>query len=253
MAKQYFGIQVFGTREEMAEFLTGESLKIARSAIARTGRFSFALSGGATPGDFYRKLSAASDAFPWDGTHIFLADERFVPLSDGDSNLGMIKSLLLDKIRLPRENVHSIAVDVTSPSEAAGLYERELKSFFGLSGHELPRFDLICLGIGEDGHTASLFPGSPEAEVPLLPAKVRLAVSVVREHIRHARISLTFPVINNAENVIFIVAGKNKAAIIKRVAGDRDQGFPAARVEPSDGRLLFVLDSEAASMLDKES
>jgi 6-phosphogluconolactonase len=251
MAKPGFSILIFSTRDEMADFLVREWQEAAEWAIARKGFFSAALSGGSTPGNFYRSLAALQGSFQWDKTHIFIADERFVPINDKDSNFGMINSLLLSKVDLPKENIHAIMTDAPSASEAAQRYEQEMKRFFGLSRNEIPGFDLICLGIGEDGHTASLFPGAPEAEVPLAPEKIRLAISVEHENIKYARISLTLPIINNAKHVIFIVAGKGKASIIKRVAVNRDQGFPAARVEPSIGRLLFVLDTEAASMLDK--
>jgi 6-phosphogluconolactonase len=251
MAGSGFSIRIFDSRDDMADFVVRQWQETGEHAIAHRGFFAAALSGGATPEDFYRRLASLKNDFPWDRTHIFLADERFVPFSDKDSNFGMMNSLFLGRVELPEENIHAIMTDASSPSAAAELYEKELKRFFKLQGKELPMFDFIGLGIGEDGHTASLFPGSPEAGVPLVPEKIRLAVSVEREHIKYARISLTFPVINNSDNVVFIVAGKNKATIVKRVVADRDQGFPAARVEPSGGRLLFVLDSEAASMLDK--
>ncbi|HTZ18548.1 MAG TPA: 6-phosphogluconolactonase [Dissulfurispiraceae bacterium] len=246
-----FSIHILSTMDEMVDFLVRKWQDTAESAIARAGIFTAALSGGSTPSEFYRRLAILKGDMPWEKTHIFPADERFVPLTDTDSNIGMMKSLFLKEVNLPEENIHAVMTDAASPSEAAECYEQELKRFFALSDAELPRFDLICLGIGEDGHTASLFPGASEAEVPLMPGNVRLAVPVEHDLVKHSRISLTLPVINNAETVIVIVAGKHKATIVKRVVGDRDQGFPAGRVEPSRGRLLFVLDTEAASILDK--
>ncbi len=245
-----FGISIFKTSDEMSDFLVAKWRETAEGAIVRRGFFSVALSGGKTPADFYRRL-AVKELLPWQKTHIFMADERFVPFSDKDSNFGMLYSFLLDKVNLPKQNIHAVATDLSSPSDAARRYEHDMKLFFGLSGHGLPVFDLICLGLGEDGHTASLFPGAAEAEVPLMPEKIRLAIPVEHEYVKHARVSLTLPVINNASNVLFIVAGRNKATIVKRVVADRDQGFPAARVEPSHGSLMFLLDEEAASMLDK--
>ena len=250
MAGSGLGIHIFGRSGEMTAFLVQRWLETAKEAIKRKGVFSAALSGGATPSGFYRGLAILKGDAVWDDTHIFPVDERFVPRADKDSNIGMMDSLFLKHVDLAAENVHPVMADAPSPSVAADLYEQELRRFFGLSGTELPQFDLICLGIGEDGHTASLFPGVPEAEAPMVFEKVRLAVSVVHGNVKHARISLTLPVISNARNVIFIVAGRNKAAIVKRVVGDRDQGFPASRVELTNGRLIFVLDSEAASMLD---
>jgi 6-phosphogluconolactonase len=243
-------ICIFDDRREMTEFLVQRWSQIALECIGRKGLFVAALSGGATPADFYRALCSTRDALPWDKTHIFLVDERCVPFSDSDSNYGMIRSLLIEALKLPEGNIHAIKADGLSPLKAAEAYEAELKHFFDLMGEEAPVFDFIGLGIGADGHTASLFQGSPEAEEPLVPEKKRLAVAVRRDSIKHLRISLTLTVINKAKNVVFIVTGKNKAAIVKRVAEERDQGFPASRVDPSNGTLTFVLDSEAASMLN---
>ena len=242
-------IHIFDDRREMTEFLVQRWNQIALECIGRKGLFVAALSGGTTPADFYRALASARDALPWDKTHIFLVDERCVPFSDDDSNYGMIRSLLIEGLKMPEGNIHAIKTDGLSPAKAAEAYEAELKDFFSLKGEEVPVFDFIGLGIGADGHTASLFPGSSEAEEPLVPAKKKLAVAVRRDDIKHPRISLTLTVINNAANVVFIVTGKNKAAIVKRVAEERDQGFPASRVEPLNGTLTFVLDSAAASML----
>jgi 6-phosphogluconolactonase len=233
----------------MIEFLLRRWRQIALECIDRKGLFVTALSGGTTPADFYRALASAREALPWDKTHIFLVDERCVPFSNDDSNYGIIRSLLIEGLKIPEGNIHAIKADGLSPAKAAEAYEAELKDFFSLKGKEVPVFDFIGLGIGADGHTASLFPGSPEAEEPLVPEEKRLAVAVRRDDIKHTRISLTLMVINNAANVVFIVTGKNKAAIVKRVAEERDQGFPASRVEPLHGTLTFVLDSDAASML----
>jgi 6-phosphogluconolactonase len=165
----------------------------------------------------------------------------------------MIKSLFLSKVKIPQDNIHAIITDGLSPSKAAVRYEEELKRFFRLSRNELPVFDLIGLGIGPDGHTASLFPDAPGNQSSEVREKIRLAVSVEHDNVMYTRISLTFPVINNAANVIFVIAGDSKAAIVKRVIRDGDLGFPAARVDPSDGTLLFVLDSEAASLISKKN
>ncbi len=244
-------IHVFDDSREMNEFLVQRWSQIALECIGRKGSFVAALSGGVTPADFYSSLAFTRDTLPWDKTHIFLVDERCVPFSDSDSNYGMIRSHLIDDLKMPEGNIHAVKADGPSSAKAAEEYETELKDFFGLRGWEVPVFDFICLGIGADGHTASLFPGSPEAEEPLVPEKKRLAVAVRRDDIKHPRISLTLTVINNAANVVFIVTGKSKATIVKRVAEERDQGFPAARVEPLNGTLTFVLDSDAASMLNK--
>jgi 6-phosphogluconolactonase len=244
-------IQIFDDKEGMTSFLLNKWSEMGLESIARKGSFTAALSGGTTPLEFYRALAAKSRTFPWARTHIFLADERFVPFSDRDSNYGMLNDLLLSHVGIPATNIHAVRTDLSSLSEAADQYGIEMRRFFGLHGNEVPEFDFIGLGIGGDGHTASLFPGSPEAEVPLVPEKKRLAVALIREGVKHPRISLTLTVINNAKSVVFIVTGRDKAAIVKRVAEERDPGFPASRVAPYNGTLTFVLDSEAASMLNR--
>lgn len=242
-------IHIFDDKQEMTAFLVQRWSQIAGESIKSKGSFAAALSGGMTPADFYRALAAERDTLPWDKTHIFLVDERCVPFDHSDSNYGMIRSLLIGKLKMPEGNIHPIRTGMPSTMAAAKACEEELRRFFGLRGTDVPVFDFIGLGIGTDGHTASLFPGSPEAEEPMVPEKKRLAVDVIRDDLKHPRVSITLTVINNSKNVVFIVTGKSKAAIVKRVAEERDQGFPAARVEPSSGTLTFVLDSEAASML----
>jgi 6-phosphogluconolactonase len=252
MAKPGSIIHIFNDSNEMMAFLVQKWREIADNAIARKGFFTAALSGGTTPADFYRRLAALNDSLPWDKTHIFFVDERVVPFSNIDSNFGMINALLLSRVKIPGENIHSIIMNKSMPSKAATRYEDELKRFFRLTPNELPVFDLISLGIGPDGHTASLFPGTPESQPPDVGEEIRLAVSVEHEEVRYARISLTLPVINNAANVIFVVTGEGKAEIARRVISERDSGLPAARVEPSEGTLLFVLDSEAASLISEQ-
>jgi 6-phosphogluconolactonase len=236
----------------MTAYLVQKWREIADHAIARTGFFAAALSGGTAPADFYSGLAALKDSFPWDQTHIFLVDERFVPFSDRDSNFGMINSLFLSRVKIPGTNIHAVIINESSPSKAAARYEEELRRFFKLTGTELPVFDLISLGIGLDGHTASLFPEASERHLPESRQKIRLAISGEYDHVRYARISLTLPVINNAANVIFVVTGERKAAIVKRVIEERQVVFPAAMVEPLNGTLMFVLDAEAASLMSKK-
>lgn len=242
-------VHVFREVQDMTAFLVKRWSQIALECVHSKGSFVTALSGGTTPSAFYRTLASTRDTLPWDKTHIFLADERCVAFSNIDSNYGMIRSVLIESLKMSESNIHPVKANTLSPARAAEEYEAELKRFFGFDGNEMPRFDFIGLGIGTDGHTASLFPGYPQFDKLLSPAEKRLAVNVRIDGIKHERISLTLAVINNASNVVFIVTGKNKASIVKRVVEERDQGFPASRVEPADGTLTFVLDSEAASML----
>lgn len=242
MSKHSPCLCVFNYKKEMTAFLVQRWREIAEDAIAQKGFFTAALSGGTSPVEFYRGLAKLKDNFPWDKTHIFLVDEHFVPFSHSDSNYGMMRTLFLHDVKIPEGNIHAIMTDEPSPSKAARRYEDELKRFFGLAEREIPEFDFVSLGIGEDGHTASLFPGGPEVH-----EKVRLAIAVEHRGVQHKRISLTLPVINNAKNVIFIAMGKQKTEILRRVIEDREETLPSSKVEPAEGSLLFVLDSDAAS------
>jgi 6-phosphogluconolactonase len=233
---------VFLKSGDMDDYLLRQWREIAKESIAVKGFFTAALSGGSSPADFYNALAGTKDSFPWNKTHLFLVDERFVPTSDRDSNYRLMTNLFLRKIGIAVQNIHAIDTDAPSCSAAAGRYEIELRNFFGISDNGIPRFDLVLLGMGEDGHTASLFPGGSE-----LMEKSLLAVSVSHSDIKHERISLSLPALNNARNVIFIAKGNRKAAVLRRVILDRDKSLPAANIIPAQGRQMFVLDSEAAS------
>ncbi len=204
--------------------------------------FNVALSGGETPRDFYGRLSGIRNSI-WQKTHIFLVDERFVPFTHSDSNFGMLSKLLLSRVDIPDTNYHPIPAEGASPERAAKEYEKEIRKFFRLSGNEFPEFDLILLGIGEDGHTASLFPGDDS-----LNDDVHLVRSVFRGGEQRYRITLTLPVLNNASNVIFLAMGKKKSHVLGRVLEDVDESLPASRVRPK-GSLTFLLDEQAASGL----
>lgn len=212
---------------------------ISITAIEEKGYFAAALSGGRTPLEFYRRLSAV-EGLPWDKTHIFLVDERFVPPESEDSNYRMLLQTLLSRISILPENIHPISTAENSPELSAEKYEEELRRFFGLSEHGVPEFDLILLGIGEEGHTASLFPAT-EA----LNERERLAVAVRLGEPLHDRITLTFPVINNAGNIFFLVTGKEKREILERLRQGNDPALPASMVNPERGKLIFLTDMGA--------
>ncbi len=240
-------ILIFGDGGLMAGHAAREWAAIAARAAGDRGRFTAALSGGKTPVGLYGKLSGIKD-LPWDKTHIFIVDERFVPFEHEASNYGMIERTLLRHTAIPRENIHPVPTAVDTPREAARRYEEELVSFFGLPhppAGRMPRFDLILLGLGADGHTASLFPGAPALE-----ETSRLAAAVSPSGpAENERITLTFPVINNAENVMILAAGDNKAAAARDVITEKSSPLPAAMVRPEQGRLVFLLDRRAASLL----
>jgi len=237
-------IHVFDHKDEISDFIIRMWNEISRSAIERKGIFSVALSGGKTPIDLYHKLSGVKEMLPWHKTHIFLVDERFVPADHNDSNYRMLKETLLDHLPIPQGNIHPIPTERLTLQASAMAYEEDLKNFFGLSQDQFPEFDLLLLGIGEDGHTASLFPGTPA-----LDDHIHLAAPVPLDEMRHPRITLTLPVINNAKHILFLVIGKNKASVLRKIIDKEDVSLPASMVHPRKGGLIFVIDREVSSQL----
>src|SRR5204863_8511797 len=221
-----------------------EWIRIGGEAIDRSGRFAVALSGGNTPRSLYAELAGAEfrERIFWGRVHFFWGDERAVAADHPDSNYRMAHEALLAKIPVPRENVHRIETE-RGPKGAAAAYEIVLRDFFALGGGSWPRFDLILLGIGDDGHTASLFPGSAT-----LGEDKRLVSATFVEKLKSDRITLTLPVLNQAANVIVLVSGGAKAKAV-REALTADSRLPAARVRPLDGTLLWILDRDAAALL----
>jgi 6-phosphogluconolactonase len=229
----------------MCAYLLVSWQSIFRDAVERRGLFTVALSGGETPRDFYRRLSGIGNPM-WNNTHIFLVDERFVPFTHSESNFGMLNDLLLSGVDIRDKNCHPIPVEESSPERSAKKYEQEIRQFFGLRESELPEFDLILLGIGEDGHTASLFPGDDAVDDAM-----HLAQAVFHGSSRCGRITLTLPVLNNARNVMFLVMGEKKSRVLRKVI-ENDDSLPASRVRPK-GTLTFVVDQQAASGLRPDS
>lgn len=220
-----------------------EFSRCAREAIAARGRFSVALSGGSTPRGVH-SLLAADQNLAWDKIQIFFGDERHVPPTDAESNYRMANETLLSKITIPAQNVHRVAAELDA-DVAASQYERELHNFFPAEHDGWPRFDLIMLGMGPDGHTASLFPGSAA-----LGENSRWVVANWVEKFHTWRITLTFPVLNHAAEIMFLVAGEDKADVLRNVLQPKQQGlYPCQRVQPLDGRLLWVVDKKAVNLL----
>lgn len=236
-------LRVFRTKKALDAFMVEEWAVVCKWAVGHGGRFAVALSGGTTPVSFYERLAASVRDLPWDRTHIFLTDERCVPFDHPDSNYGMIDVNLLRHVPIPAGNIHAVQTRLV-PSAAAAAYETEIRTFFGLKDGEFPAFDLILLGLGEDGHTASLFPGDAAAA-----EKRRFAAAVARAAPDHDRVTLTLPVINRASAVIFLVAGAKKAPILKAVLDGPGSGLPAGLVRPSRGRTVFLADKDAGSLL----
>ncbi len=218
-------------------------VELAAQAIEDRGRFTVALSGGSTPHATYSLLASTEFAprVDWARVQVFWGDERCVPPDHPESDYRMARETLLDHVPLPAGNVHRIRAEL-DPRRAAALYQEELEAVLGTGG----RFDLILLGMGADGHTASLFPGTLALE-----EKTRWVVENYVESLDSWRVTLTRPMLNAARQVTFLVSGAAKAETLARVrAGER---LPAALVHPSPGRLTWMVDSAAAGQLERET
>ncbi|MBW1807467.1 MAG: 6-phosphogluconolactonase [Deltaproteobacteria bacterium] len=220
-----------------AEFITN----LINTTLEDKDFFSLVLSGGNTPRRLYEILAAAplADRVPWSRVHLFWGDERCVAQDHPDSNFKMANELLISKVALPQDNVHRIAVETGPPDEVARAYEQVLKRFFGGGS---PNFDLVLLGMGKDGHTASLF---PKDSVLLEQVKNVAAVYPTAASVAVPRITITFPAINRAACAMFLVSGKDKHAVFKAIIGRADRAgptYPAALVEPREKLIWFVED-----------
>jgi len=219
----------------------------SRNSIATKKQFAVAISGGSTPRRLYALLG--SEAYrhqvDWQHVHFFWADERCVPKDHEASNFRTAFDTFLSKIALPDKNIHRIKGE-EAPDKAARDYEEEIRRFFGES--ERPGFDLVILGVGEDGHTASLFPGSKSLE-----ETVRFAIPVYLGGPQKNRVTLTLPVLNNADQILFLVAGPSKASVLSEILGDgeRKEDLPAGLIRPAHGKITWLIDQEAAGKLGK--
>jgi 6-phosphogluconolactonase len=211
---------------------------LTETALAKQGRFAIALSGGSTPKRLYEILAEPGYAtrFPWDRTQLFWGDERFVPHDDKDSNYNMVEHALLSHVAIPPQNVHPMPT-TGSPADAARTYEQTLQSYYGAETLDAarPLFDVVLLGLGENGHTASLFPGTAALDEALA------WVVAVAANVPQPRLTLTYPAIASSHTVAFLVAGKSKAGVFKRIQqGDRSQ--PATRIT-SSGEIIWFIDA----------
>jgi 6-phosphogluconolactonase len=235
------------TPQDLFQAAAEEVLRAAAHAVAERGRFTIALSGGSTPKSMYTLIAAnAATTLPWDRMFFFFGDERHVPPDDPDSNYRMAKESLLAKVPVPSANIFRIPAENPDADAAAEMYEQTLRKFFALAPGEFPRFDLILLGIGPDGHTASLFP-----ETAALQEKTRLVVANWVEKLNTSRITLTLPVLNHARCVAFLVSGIDKAAALHEILEGNApaEKYPSKLVQPSEGKLIWFVDRAAASEL----
>ena len=223
-------------------------VRIGNETIERNNRFTVALSGGSTPKSLFRTLSGEEFRLriDWTKTFFFFGDERNVAPDSPESNYRMARENLFEPLKIPAENVYRWRAEWQNAEEIALDYEKNLTDFFKT---EMPRFDLILLGIGADGHMASLFP-----ETSALTETQKLAVSNWVKKLDSFRLTLTFPLINNAANIIFLVGGTEKAEMLKTVLeGEFEpQKFPAQNVNPRDGDLFWLIEKDAARLLSAD-
>jgi 6-phosphogluconolactonase len=226
--------------QQAADFVVGQ----ARAAIETRGRFVIALAGGSTPKPVYEHLAAPERAaqIDWGRTHVFFGDERCVLPTDEQSNFGMARDVLLERVPLPQANVHRMLGEA-DPDAAALAYEHELKNLFRA---ERPAIDLVLLGVGGDGHTASLFPGTAA-----IRERQRLVVGQYVDKLGVWRVTFTPPLLDQARAVMFLVQGRSKAAVVREILeGDyRPDVLPSQRVQPVGGNVHWFLDGPAASAL----
>lgn len=258
-------LKILADEDELSRTSAELFARRARAAVSDHGRFTVALAGGSTPRPTYERLAADyREAVPWERTHVFWGDERPVGPDHPDSNYRMAREALLSRVPVPEENVHRMRGE-DPPSEAAEVYEETLREVLAVhhvrpsadsefnsesaetrAGRAFPRFDLILLGMGSDGHTASLFPGSDALE-----ERTKWVTAHYVEELDTHRLTLTLPVINNAARVVFLVAGEGKAETLHRVLEGPyvPEDLPAQYVRSRDGELTWLLDESSASKL----
>ena len=238
-------IRIFITPQALAESLALDLVSQIREAGTDVNPFTIALSGGNTPRLLFSVLAdqyAAS--VTWSNVHFFWVDERCVLPDDPESNFGMTNDVFLSRIDIPHENIHRIRGE-DDPEKEADRYSQEINEFT-IQKNGFPFFNVIFLGLGEDGHTASIFPGNEKLFV-----SDKICVTAVHPSTGQNRITITGGVINNSAEIIFMVTGKNKAGIVNNIIGrgDNKKQFPASYVKPAEGRVLWYLDEEAALLV----
>jgi 6-phosphogluconolactonase len=239
-------IRILKNEKELGKAAAREFLDTAAQTINRQGLFTVALSGGEGPRELFRNLALAGTKLEWEKVNFFWSDERLVPPQDARSNYGAAKKAFLDKLAVPESSVHRVKGEEPNPEQAALDYAHQLKVFFNTPEGEFPRFDLVLLGLGLDGHTASLFPASPA-----LQEAEQVAVTAFCQDKKEWRVTLTPPVLNRAARVMFLAHGAEKAdVLLETLRGEyRPELYPAQLIRPKSKELLWLLDEAAAASL----
>ena len=239
---------VFSNTEELAEYFAALFGKRCGEMLEKKENIFIALSGGTTPNYYLNKLADPqfSQNINWGRIHIFFVDERMVPPMDPGSNYRMIKEVLLNKISIPEENIHRIKGEIV-PQLEVQRYGSEIMNNVGKKRGSLPEFDWILLGMGMDGHTASIFPN-----VELKDEFQKISAVSKNPDTGQMRITITENIINNADYVTFIITGKDKAEVVYEILKGDNSKYPAGRIKPSNGTLEFLMDEEAATLLTEQ-
>ena len=239
-------VLVFPSSDQLFRAAAEAFCNLGKLAIAERGRYTVALSGGSTPRGLHQELvTNFASQLPWNKVFFFWGDERHVPPDFPESNFRMAKETLLSKLPIPGTHIFRMPGEIPDANQAAGLYEQTLRDFFQLSTEDkLPKLDFILLGMGPDGHTASLFPGSPA-----LKEKHSWVVGNWVEQHSTFRITFTYPLLNNAANVMFLIKGGDKAEMVRKALKDPSAGLPCQGVKPANGKLMWYLDDGAGAKL----
>jgi 6-phosphogluconolactonase len=238
-------VEIFGSPQELFRAAAEKFCTLGSEAIKTHGRFSVALSGGSTPRGLHQELvTHFASRLDWNRVFFFWGDERHVPPDSSDSNYRMAKETLLSKLPIPPENISRVQSELPDARQAAAKYEQALQQFFHPEPDSFPKFDFILLGMGPDGHTASLFPGTAA-----LQEKDHLVVANWVEKLNTFRITFTYPVLNSAACIMFLVNGDEKAEMVRRALKDSAANLPCQKVRPENGELLWYLDKGAALKL----
>jgi len=234
-------VETFPSPAAMTEAALAYLTHAARESTAARGRFVLALSGGSTPLPLYDAMARQGVGAPWKDTLFFFGDERLVPVGDPRSNFGAISPILFTPAPIPVDNIRPMPVEITPHTAAAAAYEEELRQALGAEPEAIPRFDLILLGMGPDGHTASIFPGGP-----ILPVRDKLVADApppTTAKPQVPRLTFTLPLINAARRVLFLVTAKGKEqALTQALADTPDPAVPASLVRPQKGELVWMID-----------
>jgi 6-phosphogluconolactonase len=245
------GVLVCRDAAEVARAAARRFVDWAWQAIARDGKFQVALSGGSTPREMYRLLATQEfrTQIDWPRVHLFWGDERAVPPDHADSNYGMARRELLLRVPIPSDNIHRMEAEVSPIGRAAHAYETVLRQSLALDDRGFPVFHLVLLGLGADGHTASLFPGAK-----LLRETTRWVSTPAMDKAGTRRMTLTLPVIEAAQRILFLVTGSQKAAMLRVVlCGSAGRQLPAQMAQPRNGERIFLVDAAAARLLPAEA